>query len=378
MDFAPTDDQRMIADAVSSLLADRHDFETRRRRLAGGATHDADLWSELAALGVLGAEIDEAHGGSGGGFADLAAVLEPCGGALVNEPLIPAVVLAGGLLQAAGAPDQKARLLGAVARGDLIVAVAHAERRARDTLAWVETTARRHGDGWRLDGAKAVVMGGDAAGLFIVSARTAGAAEDAGGISLFLVPADTPGLGVRPYPVYDGSGAADLELDDVDVPVDALLGAEGEGLSLIEHAWDRGAAAVCVEAVGAMTALRDLTLDYIRTREQFGQPIGRFQALQHRAVDMHMSVELARSMALLAVSAADEPDPAERARQVSAAKHAISVACREVGQSAVQLHGGIALTDEYAAGHYFKRLTMIERLFGDADHHLQRYAVGME
>lgn len=378
MDFAPTDDQRMIADAVSALLADRHDFETRRRRLASGATRDPALWSELAGLGVLGAEIDEAHGGSGGGFADLAAALEPCGAALVNEPLVASVVLAGGLLQAAGTPAQKDRWLTAVAGGDVIAAVAHSERRARDSLAWVETAAERRGDGWLLNGAKAVVMGGDAADLFIVSARTTGAPGDAHGISLFLVPADTPGLRVRGYPVYDGAGAADLTLDDVVVADDALLGAEGRGLPLIEQAWDRGAAAVCVEAVAAMTALRELTLDYIRTREQFGQPIGRFQALQHRAVDMHMSVELARSMALLAVSAVDETDAAVRSRQISAAKHAISVACRDVGQSAVQLHGGIALTDEYAAGHYFKRLTMIERLFGDADHHLQRYATAME
>lgn len=376
MDFTPTETQSLTSQAVTALLADRHDFESRRRRLASGATHDPTLWSELASLGLTGVEIAEAYGGSGGGFADLAAVLEPFGAALVNAPFIASTVMATDLLRIAGTDSQKAAELPRLASGERIATVAHTERRARDRLAWVEMQAVRQNDGWRLDGAKAVVMAGDAAGLFLVSARISGAADDETGLGLFLVPADAPHLGIRPYPLYDGSGAADLTLDGVVVADEARIG--GDALPLIARAWDRAAAAVCVEAAGAMTALRDLTLDYIKTREQFGQPIGRFQALQHRMADLHMAVELARSMALLAVSAIDDPAPVSRSRRVSAAKNAISAACREVGQSAVQLHGGIALTEEYAAGRYFKRLTMIERLFGDADHHLRRYAALMD
>lgn len=374
MDFAPTDTQRMIADAVTALLADQHDFETRRQRIHSGATRSVALWSALGELGVLGAEIDEAHGGTGGPLADLLAVMEPCGAALVNEPLVASLVLSAGLIQKAGTPQQKARYLPDLATGARIAATAHSERRARDTLAFVETTATRTEAGWRLDGGKQVVAGGDVADLFVISARTSGAAGDAEGLSLFVVAADAAGLTRRSYPVYDGSGAADLTLDGVAVAEEALLGEAGQALPLVEWAWDRGAAAVCVEAVGAMQALRDLTLDYIKTREQFGQPIGKFQVLQHRMADLHMQVELSRSMALLAISATEEADADRRAHQVSAAKTAIATACREVGQSAVQLHGGVALTEEYAAGHYFKRLTLIERQFGDRDHHLARYA----
>lgn len=374
MDFAPTDTQRMIADAVTALLADQHDFETRRQRIHSGATSSVALWSALGELGVLGAEIDEAHGGTGGPLADLLAVMEPCGAALVNEPLVASLVLSAGLIQKAGTPQQKARYLPDLATGARIAATAHSERRARDTLAFVETTATRTEAGWRLDGGKQVVAGGDVADLFVISARTSGAAGDADGLSLFVVAADAAGLTRRSYPVYDGSGAADLALDGVVVAEEALLGEADKALPLVEWAWDRGAAAVCVEAVGAMQALRDLTLDYIKTREQFGQPIGKFQVLQHRMADLHMQVELSRSMALLAISATEEADADRRAHQVSAAKTAIATACREVGQSAVQLHGGVALTEEYAAGHYFKRLTLIERQFGDRDHHLARYA----
>lgn len=377
MDFAPTETQRMIADAVSALLADRHDFETRRRRIRAGATHSESLWAELADQGVLGAEIDEAHGGAGGALADLLAVMEPCGSALVNEPLVASLVLSAGLIQKAGSESQKAAFLPGLASGACKAAVAHGERRARDHLDWVEAAAVRTEGGWRLNGAKQVVQGADVADLLIVSARASGLPDDGAGVSLFLMPADQAGLSRRAYPVYDGSGAADLTLDGVVLPDEALLGEEGRGLPLIHWAWDRAAAAVCVEAVGAMQALRDLTLDYIKTRKQFGQPIGRFQVLQHRMADLHMSVELSRSMALLAVSAAGEEDADKRARGLSAAKVAIAAACRDVGQSAVQLHGGVALTEEYAAGHYFKRLTLIERQFGDRAHHLSRYAALM-
>lgn len=374
MDFVPTETQRLLGDAVSALMADRHDFETRQRRLATGATHDAGLWAEMAALGLPGVEIPEVHGGSGGDFEDLASLLEPFGAALATEPFIPSIVLSADLLLQAGSPKQQAKHVPRLAAGEMFAAVAHDERRARNRLSFVETTAVRVEAGWRLDGAKAVIPAGDLAGLFILSARTSGAADAPEGLSLFLVSADAVGLERRAYGLYDGSGAADLLLEDLRLPAEALLGVEGQAFGLIARAWDRGAAAVCVEAVGVMTALRDMTLDYIRTREQFGQPIGRFQVLQHRMADLHMAVELSRSMALLAVDAVGDPDPGARARKISAAKHAIASACREVGHTAVQLHGGVALTDEYAAGHFFKRLTMIARQFGDADHHLSRYA----
>lgn len=373
MDFTLTETQTMLGDAVDRFLADRYDFNARQKQLSAGVSHDPVIWQGLAELGLMGIAIDDEFGGSGLGFEELAVALERFGGSLVTEPFVPTVVLAAGLLQSLGSAEQCRQWLPLIADGSLKAALAHGERQARDTVAWVSTAAIPTAAGWQLDGTKMVVLGGDAADLFLVSARTEGQAGDRDGISLFAVPRAQVAAHVRTYPLYDGSGACELVLDRLTLPADALVGAQGSAIAAIEAAYDRGAAAVCVQAVGAMKRLRDLTLDYIKTRRQFGQPLGSFQALQHRMVDLHMAVEIAESMALSAIIAISA-DPDERMAQISAAKAAIGQAAREVGQSAIQLHGGIALTDEYAAGHYFKKLTLIERQFGRVDYHLDRYA----
>lgn len=379
MDFTPTDTQRMLGDSVSSFLAGRHDPATRQKRLQAKITHDAAFWQELASLGLTGIEIPEGHGGSGGSFGDLAVVLEEIGAALVTEPFIATVVLAASLIRDLGSPEQQAQWLPAIAAGTLKASLAHAERQARGTLNWVSATAVPTAEGWRLDGAKSVVLGGDAADLLLVSARTHGDVDDVSGISLFAVPADAAGLGGRRYSLYDGSGAADLVLDGVLLPHTALVGKAGEAIAAIERAHDRGAAAVCVEAVGAMGRLHALTVDYAKTRRQFGQPIGSFQALQHRMVDMTISAEQARSITYLACAKVDAAtrggvDAAERRRVVSAAKVKVADAARHVGQEAIQLHGGMGMTQEMKVAHTFKRLTMIAQQFGDAEHHLERFA----
>ena len=373
MDFTLTETQTMLGDAVDRFLADRFDFSARQKQLSEGISHDPGLWNELAALGLMGIAIDSQHGGSGMGFEELAVVLERFGGSLVTEPFVPTVVLGAGLLQSLGSGEQQQRWLPLIAGGSLRAALAHGERQAREMLPWVTTKATRTAAGWELHGAKMVVQGGDAADLFLLSARTAGNSGDRKGISLFAVPREQVSANLCPYSLYDGSGASDLVLDGLNLPADAVIGAEGHALDAIEAAYDRGAAAVSIQAIGAMKRLRDLTLDYIKTRRQFGQPLGSFQALQHRMVDLHMAVEIAESMALSAVIAIDS-NPPDRMAKISAAKAAIGQAAREVGQSAIQLHGGIALTDEYAAGHYFKKLTLVERQFGRVDYHLDRYA----
>ena len=371
MDFRPNDVQAMLSSSVERLFSSTYDLQTRLRDPEPRA--DARLWAALAELGLMGVEIEEAYGGTGGTFEDMAAAIRPLGAGLVALPFIPTAVIAAGLLTRAS-PAQKTSWLPPLAAGALRVCVAHSEHRARDMFSWVETTAKREDEQWRLRGVKAVVLGGDSADLFLVSARTACLPHEPEGLSLFAVPRETQGLKITAYPLYDGSGAADLSFEDVRMPEGALVGERDTACPDIALAWDRGAAAVCVEAIGAMDQLRDLTLEYLKTREQFGRPIGQFQALQHRMADAYMAIELARSMSLLAVTAITEGDPAVRAANVSAAKVTVSDACREVGQTCVQLHGGIALTTEYPAGHYFKRLTMIERLFGTSEHHLRRYA----
>ena len=376
MDFSLTETQTMLGDVVDRFLAGRYDFAARQGRVHAQVSHDRALWAELAELGLMGVAIDEAHGGSGMGFEELAVVLERFGGALVTEPFVPTVVLAAGLIQSLGSAGQQRQWLPRIVDGSLRAAVAHGERQARDTVAWVSTAAARTDAGWRLEGAKMVVLGGDVADLLLVSARTAGGPGDRDGVSLFAVPREAAEAGLRGYALYDGSGAAELVLEGMVLPADALVGTEGRALAAIELAYDRGAAAASVEAVGAMKRVRDLTLDYLKTRRQFGRPLGDFQVLQHRMVDLHMAVDIAESMAISAVVAIAS-EPADRSAKVSAAKAAIGRAAHEVGQSAVQLHGGIALTDEYAAGHFFKTLTLCERVFGSVDHHLDRYAALM-
>jgi alkylation response protein AidB-like acyl-CoA dehydrogenase len=374
MNFDLTDTQRMLQDTASRLIRERYSFEERSRIVASPDGFSREIWAMFAELGLLGVELPEEYGGIGGDFQDLAIVLDAFGHGLVVEPFLPTVILGAGLVNAAGTPEQKDKILPEVVEGKLFLALAHGEPKSRYNLAHVETKAARSDDGYILTGAKSVVLGGDCADLFIVSARTAGAVTDEHGISLFLVERGSPGLEIRGYPNVDGTRAAEVTLEGVHVRAALLLGEEGAAHPLIVHAVDRGIAAVCAEAIGVMAALNDLTLDYLKTRTQFGVPIGSFQVLQHRMVDLVVAQEHAASLAILAADRANSADAKDRARAVSAAKVMIGRSGRLVGQDSVQMHGGIGITKEYAGGHYFKRLTVIDRSFGDADFHLARFA----
>lgn len=374
MDFSLTETQSLLKDTADRLVRERYSFDDRKKILQGAAGYSPALWDEFAALGLLGVEIAEDCGGSGGSFADLAVVLEALGRGLVVEPFVSTVVVGAGLVQGGATGERRSDLLTRVAAGTLKLALAHGEAKARYELERVETRARREGAGFVLSGAKAVVLGGDSADLLIVSARTEGDVGDRNGISLFLVDASAKGVHRRIYRNMDDRGAAEIILDAVRVSESDLLGPLNGALALIEAAHDRGAAALCCEAIGAMKAVNEITLEYLKTRVQFGRPIGKFQVLQHRMADMAMAEEMARSMVYLAIDFANEGDSAARAAAISAAKAQISQSAQVVGRGAIQLHGGIGVTDEYIAGHYFRRLTAIEKMFGDVDFHIARFA----
>jgi pimeloyl-CoA dehydrogenase small subunit len=368
MDFDLSDEQRMLQDSVTRLLAEQCGFEQRGAMLDGSRDAAAALWRQFAELGLLGLPFAEADGGFGGGAVDTAIVMEALGRALAPIPYFSTVVLCGGLLRAAASPAQRAALVPEIAAGELTLAFAHSESQARFDLSDVRTTARRQGNGWVLDGEKRFVLGGDSADRLIVSAGTPE------GIALFVVGADRAGVGRRGYATQDRNRSADVRFDSVSVGDDALLGEPGTALPVIEQAVDAAIAALCAEAVGAMAHAHQLTVDYLKVRKQFGVAIASFQVLQHRAVDMLVAAEQARSMALYATMMASEPEAGERQRAISAAKVQVNRSARFVGQEAVQLHGGIGMTEECQVGHYLRRLTMIEMLFGDTTHHLRRLA----
>jgi pimeloyl-CoA dehydrogenase small subunit len=374
MDFDLSDEQRLLQDSVTRLIAEEYGFERRRLYAAEPAGFSAARWAQYAELGLLGLPFADELGGSGGSAVETMIVMEAFGRGLVLEPYLATVVLGGALLRFAGNAAQLQALVPAIAAGRLRLAFAHGERQSRYDLADIATTARAASGLYVLNGRKGVVLHGDSAERIIVAARTAGGQREAKGISLFLVDPRADGVAVEGYPTVDGLRAAEITLRDVTLTEDALLGPRDHALPLIERAVDVAIAAVAAEAVGAMAVLHELTVDYLKTRRQFGVAIGSFQALQHRAVDMFVALEQARSMAMLATMMAESEDAAERRRAISAAKVQIGRSGRFVGQQAIQLHGGIGMTMEYQAGHYFKRLSMIDTLFGDADHHLRRVA----
>lgn len=374
MEFSLTEMQSLLKDTADRLMRERYAFEDRKKIVTGDNSYSQALWDEYASLGLLGVEIDEECGGIGGCFADLAIVLEAFGRGLVVEPYVSTVVVAAGLISAAAAGQRRTDLLRQIAGGMLKVALAHGEAKARYTLEHVETLARRDGGDFIINGSKAVVSGGDSADQLIVSARNAGGVTDKNGISLFLVDVKAAGIHLRAYRNMDDRGAAEITFENVRVAEGALLGPLNRALPLIEAANDRGAAALCCEAIGAMKAVNEITLEYLKTRHQFGRPIGKFQVLQHRMADMAMAEEQARSMVYFAVDFANETDAEKRARAISAAKVQISHSGQVVGRGAVQLSGGIGVTNEYIAGHYMRRLTTIEKSFGDIDYHIGRFA----
>ncbi len=374
MDFTLSEEQQLFRDAVARFVQNEYAFEARRKIVASAQGWSGEVWAKLAGMGVLGVPFAEADGGLGGSGVELMVVMQELGRGIVVEPYLATVVLAGGAVAAAGSPTQRAALLPGVVAGERQLALAYGEPGSRHDLHDVATSARRDGAGYVLSGRKAAVLNGATADTLVVSARTAGARRDAQGLTLFLIERGAKGVSLTDYRTIDGLRAADLVLDAVRIGADAVLGPVDGGLAPLERAVDLGAAALCAEAVGAIEQLNALTLDYLRTRQQFGQPIGRFQALQHRAVDMLVHAEQVKSIACLAASAAQSADARERARAVSAAKSLVGRSGRAVAKEATQLHGGMGVTLDLPAAHYAKRLTMIDFWLGDSDWHTERFA----
>jgi alkylation response protein AidB-like acyl-CoA dehydrogenase len=379
MNLDPSEEQRLLAASIERFIERDYAFETRRRIVASPDGYSQDVWRTMAELGLLGLPLPAAHGGFGGGAIDTVSLMQAIGGALIVEPWLASVAL-GAQLIARGQDgelreEQRERILPAVAEGRVKLAFAHAEAAARHTLSHVATRARRDADGYVISGVKRAVLHGACADFLVVSARTAGGDSDAEGLSLFIVERDTPGVTLTALRMLDETRAADVTFDEVKVPAEALIGAQGRTLPLIEEVVDFATALVCAEAVGAIKSANDATLEYLKTRKQFGVAIGSFQALQHRMVDLAIEYEQAKSIALLACSAVDtEHDAAVRSRTVSGAKARIADACRKVSQESIQLHGGMGMSDEVKISHTFRRLTAIAQQFGDADHHLERFA----
>lgn len=374
MDFDLTDDQRLLTESVARLLSDSYAFEQRKALLKTERGWSERLWSQCAELGLLGLPIPEEYGGYGGGAVDVMLLLQAFGRHLVLEPYLATVVLGGTAIRLAGDEAQRGAILPEIAAGGLRLAFAHYERQSRYDITDVMTTAGPRDGGFVLEGGKSVVLHGATADRLIVSARTAGSRDEPEGISLFLVDAEAPGLIRRGTRLRDGTEAAELSLSGVQVPREALLGERDDALPVIRRVVEAGIAATAAEVIGAMEAMQAMTLDYLKTRQQFGRPIGDNQALQHRAAEMLVALEQGRSMAMLATMSLEGEDPEERARHVSMAKVGVGQAGRFVSQQAVQLHGGIGMTEEYAVGHYFRRVMVIEHLFGDTAMHLDRLA----
>jgi pimeloyl-CoA dehydrogenase small subunit len=372
MDFDLSAEQQLLRDNVVRLMKDRYGFESRKTYQSEVRGWSEALWRAYAEMGLLGAAFAEEDGGFGGGPSETMLVMEEFGRALALEPYFQTVVLAGGVLKRAASPELRAELIGAIAAGELTMSLAFAERQSGWDLFDVGASARKDGDGYLLNGEKTLVGQGDSAKKLIVSARIAGARRDHGGVGLFLVDAAAPGLARRGYATQDGQRAADVTLTNVRVGARDALGDPEGALPVLERVAEEAIAALAAEAVGAMSESLTTTVEYLKTRKQFGVAIGSFQALQHRASDMVVALEQARSMMMLATMMAGEDDAPARAKAMSAAKVQIARSGRFIGQQTVQLHGGIAMTYEYKLGHYFKRLAMIDASFGDADYHLKR------
>lgn len=368
MDFTLTDEQQLLEDTVARLVRERWSF-ARRTGLAG---FSGETWALMAELGLLAVPFGHEDGGIDGGGTELMILHRAFGRGLAPEPYLSTVVLGAGLVQQLGNAEQRNAILAEVIAGRRLLALAFLEPSGRYDASWVETEALREGTAYRLTGRKAVVLYGDGADQLVVTARTSGNTTDRDGISAFVLDAGQAGVMVRGYPTIDGLRAAEIELNGARVPVDARLGPEGGAANALDQVLATGSAALCAEAVGVMEVACDLTLEHLKNRKQFGVPIGRFQALQHRMVDMRIALEKSMSMAILAASSLKAP-PAEREQRICAARYFIGKAGRFIAEQAIQLHGGIGMTDEAAISHYAKRLVMIDHWLGDTDHHLDRF-----
>lgn len=358
MDLEYSTEQNLLVDSVERMLSQN------------GAVGGPGLWAAFAESGLLTLPVPEPLGGLGGGTIEAQIVMEACGRHLASLPYIGGAVAPGAVLRHGRDTPRLKDIAASLMEGRCTIRLAHEEERARDRLAYVETQASRTASGFVVNGRKAGIAAAEAPDLLLVSARLAGASCAQDGLAIFLVPSDLPGVRMRPFPAFDGTTQALLEFTDVALPPDAMLAVDGDALAALDHAQAAGLSAVCGEAVGLMQAMLDETVAYLKTRQQFGGPIGRFQALQHRAAEMYVALEQARSMALLAAMSVNLPDAKARWRALAAAKVQINAALRFVGQQAVQLHGGIGVTEECLIGRRFKRATMIEREFGDTFHHL--------
>lgn len=371
MNFNLNQEQQMLQDTVARLVRDQYPFDQREMFAGSAEGFSVGFWRQLGELGITALPVAEAYDGIGAGATETLVVMTELGRGLCLEPYLQSVIFGAGLLAQLGSNAQKAELLPAVASATVQLAVALDEPQSHYCLADVQTRAHLQTDGWQLSGRKSVVVGGQTADLLLVSARSGGQSRDEEGISLYLVDPAAAGVRRREYPTIDGRRACDLFLDKAPA---VLLGEAGKALPALRYQQGRAIAAQCAEAVGSMQAACALTLDYLKTRQQFGQPIGKFQALQHRMVDMQIELDQAMSMAILAACVADEPDSDSRSRGLAAAKFIVSRAARLVADQSIQLHGGIGLTWEYVVSHHAKHLLMVARQFGDDDHHLQAFS----
>jgi pimeloyl-CoA dehydrogenase small subunit len=372
MDFDLSEEQRLLKESVDGLLTDAYDFDARKKYMKEKGGWSKAVWGKLAEQGLLGLPFAEADGGFGAGGVETMIVMEALGKALVLEPYLATVVIGGGFLRHGGSDAQKAAHVPGIIDGSKTFAFAQLEKNSRYDLHDVATTAKKKGNAYAIDGEKFVVLNGENADTLIVTARTKGERRDRSGVGVFLVPANAKGVTKKSYPTQDGLHAADITFTGVEVDGSAAIGNPEDGLALIERVVDDARTALCAEAVGLMDVSLETTVEYIKTRKQFGVAIGTFQSLQHRASDMFVAVEQARSMSMFATMASEFDDAKERAKAIAAAKVQIGKSAKFVGQQSIQLHGGIGMTMEAKIGHYFKRLTMIENTFGDTDYHLRR------
>ena len=378
MDFKLTEEQQMLQDTAARLVRDVYGFEHREQYRRSTQGFSGPFMQQLGELGLCAVPFAEAYGGYGGSGVENMLIMTELGRGLCLEPFLHSVIFAGGLVEQLGNAAQKDTLLPQVGSASLQLAVALDEPQSHYQLHDVQTSAEAVTGGWKLNGRKSVIIGGQSAGLILVSARTSHGVRDEKGISLFLVDPQDRGVSRRSFDTLDGRMACELYLEDVFVKSTAVLGEVGQALPALRYQQGRCIAAQCAEAVGSMEAACALTLDYLKTRQQFGQPIGKFQVLQHRMVDMRIELDQATSMTLLAACVADQADSDERSRILAAAKFIVSRASRFVADQGIQLHGGIGLTWEYMLSHHAKHLLMVARQFGDDDHHLQAYAKLMQ
>ena len=374
MDFSFTEEQSLLQDSVQRFVQNSYEFETRQKLIKTEEGFSRDNWSSFAELGWLALPFPEDSGGFGGTAVETMIMMEEFGKGLVVEPYVTTVIMTGSIIEAGGSIAHREGVLAEIMAGTKLGSVAYVEPQARFNLADVTTTATSTDDGYIVSGFKGVVLGGPSADLLVVPARTSGEQRDTEGITLFLIDANAEGISRRDYPTIDGGRASEITFEKVAVSSADVLGEVGEGLSLLEVGINNGILAVCAEAVGAMEVLYKTTVEYCKTREQFGQPIGKFQVLQHRMVDMFMEHEQAKSLLYMAAIRMSEDDELAAIKAISALKVQVGKGGRFVGQNAIQLHGGMGMTDELNVGHYFKRITAVETLFGNADFHLKKYS----